>query len=355
MLHLDDEAWREMDGIEHAEKSAAGIGARDHSFCGDFLAAGEDHADGRAIFHENLLYVRAGADFRSGLFRGGCERSGERAHSADWTRRTARGGRIHRGAKEQESRGAGGPWPHRSAKNSARCDDAAQEVRFEKFGCEIRDSHRAPANQAHHVAFAETANLASYFEELPEIFARRLFDDRRREAEQVIHNFGRLCQRFLKLAILRGVVLRKCLDRARGIGFTFVKKNGAAVGRGSEKLQIGINHSQAMARQLHVAYDFGHQRAPGMRKRGAAKPGMKFLSDGRTADDVAAFENQRLQSFFREVERGDEGVVPTAENYDIARSRHGYCFPLSFRISSAARRPGAPMMPPPGCVAEPHI
>ena len=28
---------------------------------------------------------------------------------------------------------------------------------------------------------------------------------------------------------------------------------------------------------------------------------------------------------------------------------------LSFNISNAARRPGAPMMPPPGCVAEPHM
>src|ERR1044072_6472583 len=28
---------------------------------------------------------------------------------------------------------------------------------------------------------------------------------------------------------------------------------------------------------------------------------------------------------------------------------------LSFSICSAAFRPGAPMMPPPGCVAEPHM
>jgi len=28
---------------------------------------------------------------------------------------------------------------------------------------------------------------------------------------------------------------------------------------------------------------------------------------------------------------------------------------FSFRYSSAEIRPGAPMMPPPGCVADPHI
>ena len=30
-------------------------------------------------------------------------------------------------------------------------------------------------------------------------------------------------------------------------------------------------------------------------------------------------------------------------------------FFFSFTYSSAAIRPGAPMIPPPGCVAEPHI
>ena len=82
---------------------------------------------------------------------------------------------------------------------------------------------------------------------------------------------------------------------------------------------------------------------------------MKFLGHRGAADDRAPLEDQRLQSLLREIERGDQRVVPAADNHDVARSRHVQCFPLSFRISSAASRPGAPMMPPPGCVAEPHI
>ena len=120
-------------------------------------------------------------------------------------------------------------------------------------------------------------------------------------------------------------------------------------------MQIAIEHFQAVARELHVADDFGQQRASGMGERGATEAGMKFFGDGGAADDGASFQDQRLKAFFREIERRDEGVVSAAENYDVARWSHGYCFPRSFRISSAARRPGAPMMPPPGCVAEPHI
>src|SRR6202021_1394061 len=85
-----------------------------------------------------------------------------------------------------------------------------------------------------------------------------------------------------------------------------------------------------------------------------AESGMKFFSDGRAANNRAAFEDEGPEALLREIERGDEGIVPGAENHDIALDGHYLC-PASFKISSAARRPGAPMIPPPGCVAEPHM
>jgi hypothetical protein len=73
----------------------------------------------------------------------------------------------------------------------------------------------------------------------------------------------------------------------------------------------------------------------------------------------AAFEDERLVSGFGEIKGGDQPVVAAADDDDIAGSLWFaaiYAAPLmSFRISSAARRPGAPMMPPPGCVADPHM
>ena len=88
---------------------------------------------------------------------------------------------------------------------------------------------------------------------------------------------------------------------------------------------------------------------------GAFETGMKFFGDGGAADYGAALEDERLVAFFREIESGDESVVAAAENDDVALRGHAQLLPVSFRISSAARRPGAPMMPPPGCVAEPHM
>src|SRR4029077_7323750 len=106
-------------------------------------------------------------------------------------------------------------------------------------------------------------------------------------------------------------------------------------------------------------------------------------------DEFAALEDQRLEATLGEVERGDESVVTAAdEDYALCEC-HGQFFateagwwsaavvggggdveedfvevervdflkPLlqSLRMTWLAMRPGAPMMPPPGCVAEPHI
>src|SRR5690348_10957222 len=85
---------------------------------------------------------------------------------------------------------------------------------------------------------------------------------------------------------------------------------------------------------------------------------MEFVGDCSAADLRAAFEHERLVSRFGQIECGNQPVVAAADDDYVALSisSHGYAAPLtSFRISSAARRPFAPMMPPPGCVADPHM
>src|ERR1700687_5300569 len=111
-----------------------------------------------------------------------------------------------------------------------------------------------------------------------------------------------------------------------------------------------------MLLQLHVASDVGAERAGVMRERGAAEAGMKVFGDGRAAYLGAAFEHQRFESCFGEIEGGDQTIVSATDDDHIARFGHwAYATFPSFKISSAARRPGAPRMPPPGCVADPHM
>src|SRR5207249_802380 len=120
--------------------------------------------------------------------------------------------------------------------------------------------------------------------------------------------------------------------------------------------RLGRDQLQAVLLELHVAHDVRADRSGGVRERRAAEAGMKFFGDGGSAGLRAPFENERLESGFRKVERGDEAVVTASDDDDVALVGHGYAAPLtSLSISSAERRPGAPMMPPPGCVADPHM
>src|SRR5208337_5532420 len=113
---------------------------------------------------------------------------------------------------------------------------------------------------------------------------------------------------------------------------------------------------QPVLRQIHISHNVRPGGSGAVGQFRAAKTGMEFLRNGAAADYRPAFEHEGLESSFGEIEGGDQPVVSCAEDNDVALFGHRYFVPLEcFRISSAARRPGAPMMPPPGCVADPHI
>src|ERR1700730_13884812 len=95
---------------------------------------------------------------------------------------------------------------------------------------------------------------------------------------------------------------------------------------------------------------------------------MKLLGDGPATDHFAAFEDQRLEATLGEIKGGDESVVPAANKNYALSDGHGQWAAFdavaveseeppfhSLRMTWLAMRPLAPMMPPPGCVAEPHI
>ena len=104
MLHLDDEAWRQVNRVEKAEQSASRVGAGDDAFRGDFFAACERNANDGAIFYQDFLYVGIGANFGACLFRRCRHRCSERAHSSARHRGIADRIRIGGGAKKQERR-----------------------------------------------------------------------------------------------------------------------------------------------------------------------------------------------------------------------------------------------------------
>jgi len=104
---------------------------------------------------------------------------------------------------------------------------------------------------------------------------------------------------------------------------------------------------------------------------------MKFLGDGAAADHFPAFEDEGLEAALGEIKSSDKGVVTAADENHALSKRHGQLAAFaavvvaaeeldfvqrareasdhSFKMTWLAMRPLAPMMPPPGCVAEPHI
>jgi len=142
-----------------------------------------------------------------------------------------------------------------------------------------------------------------------------------------------------------------------GFAVVVVKEEAAAVLRRSEEARLGLNDVEIESFELQVASDVSAERSERVRKRGGPKAGMKFLGDGAAAEIFAAFEDGGLEAAFGKIESGDERVVTAADENNFLSEGHGQlaAFFQFFRMTWLAMRPLAPMMPPPGWVAEPHM
>ena len=90
-----------------------------------------------------------------------------------------------------------------------------------------------------------------------------------------------------------------------------------------------------------------------MRERRRFEAGGDLFRARAAANGVAwRFENERLEAGLREIGGAGEAIHASADDQHVVRRGH---LRTSFRMRSAAFFPGAPMMPPPGCVADPHM
>src|SRR5438477_11851535 len=106
-----------------------------------------------------------------------------------------------------------------------------------------------------------------------------------------------------------------------------------------------------------------------MCQRRSKKSRMKLFRYRATAHHLAAFQHHRFESALGQIKRGDQSIVPAADDHYFLSQGHRQ-FPAcaretllidgpplfhSFKITVLAILPGAAMIPPPGCVADPHI
>ena len=132
-------------------------------------------------------------------------------------------------------------------------------------------------------------------------------------------------ERFFELGIFGRIFLREGGDCLRGFVFVLIQRKRAAIGRERGDASLWRDEPQAVFFQLHVADDIRTNRTGGVSERGAAEAGMKFIGDGCAADLGAAFEDERLESRFGEVERGDQAIVAAADDDDVARAGFRLC------------------------------
>jgi hypothetical protein len=96
--------------------------------------------------------------------------------------------RIAGGAQKKERGASRGPRSERRAVNSAGGDGGAKKLGFEKFGGEVGDGHRAPAQEPHHVFLAEAADIAAELQKFPKLVGGGIIDVGRREEQDLAKN-----------------------------------------------------------------------------------------------------------------------------------------------------------------------
>ena len=110
--------------------------------------------------------------------------------------------------------------------------------------------------------------------------------------------------------------------------------------------------------QLQVLDHGTAEPADGVGDPGGGEPGRELPAAEDAADLIRTFQDRHPAAVLREQRGRHQPVVARADHDDVRAGGHPYAaLPPRPRpsTSSAAIRPGAPMIPPPGCVADPHI
>src|ERR1700687_3161602 len=350
------------------EKGALVLDAGHDGFDSDFFAIGENDAGDSAVFEADVLDFGIGADFSACLFRRFDRRGGDGAESAARKRGRAYGMGVGGGAQKKDSGRSGGPGAKRSAKNAASSDDGAKQFCFEEFRDEIRDGHGTPAEKIEDAGFSKAANAAAGLDEIPKILGSGLVYRGRRDGSELRKEAGGFFERCGKLGVFGGVLGGNTGNFAGGFNDVIVEKERVAIRRWREDTRVGRENFTIEFIELHIAGNVGAERAESVRESGGAEAGMKFIGDGAAADHFAAFEDEGLEAAFGEIESGNESVVTAADKSHALSDGQGQLARFEtcdreleppdfhpFKMTWLAMRPLAPMMPPPGWVAEPHI
>ena len=297
-------------------------------------------AHGFAVFNEHLLHAGIGPDFASGGLQRRCDRVRDRTHAAageapcadaaidvahDVMQQDVRRARRFDAEGRADDSGAG----HR------RLDQVVLEIVVEVLG----RTHREEADVLVEFIFAERPELLAEIQQLLNIARpercrigwrthQRFADQLRVPREVRLESMHRV-----------GVVARVAHELAMRCLLIVVREQPLVTVAEIYRAEVG-DQDQAMTAEIEVPMDGLPHHAADVGAIGVFPAFVEFARDRCAADVVVLFQDDHVESGFRQIGRVRQPVVARA-NDDCVVIAHR-------RISCAALCPAAPTMSPPG-------
>jgi hypothetical protein len=302
--------------------------------------------------------IRVTADLRAECAGRRRQRLRNSAGTADREDRLPCGSAIIRGRVAEKDRGGPrGPRPDGAVLNAAPGNRGLDRVGFERLGHEVRDCHGQDAQDRVGIALAEASERPPELQPGERVAETGRMDVRGRLACDLAEKATERADEAIEVRVAFGVVRRpfaKPVDRSCLVG---PERDRPAVRLRGEDSNIRGNDPEPVAAKVQVAHDRRPQPADRVGEaRNAGTSQHRRLCGA--ADPRPTFEDDRPPARLREISRRDKPVVPATDDDRVVRSgprrRHAALRPRARSTSIAAMRPFAPMIPPPGWVAEPH-
>ena len=237
---------------------------------------------------------------------------------------------------QEVERGAAGARPLFQVPDAERAEQAFEHVALEPVVQQLRDGHREDARQVDDRLFAAAADVEAQTGDARQLAGVGRLDVRRRHEIESLQHTSECPHAIAELRPFRGIGradVPNRLDRSSDVARQLeCAAPPPAAGERHRDPRIRLFDPQAGAGQAEIAdHDIGYP-----------------ADIGRWIGRMALLDDEDVLARPGEVVRGDEAIRPGADDERVVAHLP------SFRMRIAARRPEAPMMPPPGCVPEPH-
>ncbi len=313
-LDVGNERLRKCAPVEQPQERHVGVGVARHDRGVVLVAAGERHADGPAVAHQDALHLGLAANVGAEV-AGGCrQRLRQPAHAAAHVGPdTSRAAALAHHVVEQHVRGP----RHRGGCH--RPDDrVGRQRRLQLLRLEpaVEDRPRGAGEDLHRLAcrVSQPPVRASEREQRPEVAEARLRQIGRRHRQRGLDHRRDTLEHRLVLRIALGVARAELGDlpaRELGVG---AHHQGAPVGKRRERRGVAGEDLVAVGGQPQVADDRRVEEAVDVRGGGDLVAGKRLLGDAGAADDVAPLEHEHTPAGSRQVAGRDQPVVPGADD-----------------------------------------